>query len=76
SQQAIVTSIAALARTLGIVVVAEGVENAAQLDFVRSLGCPLVQGRVFADPSDPAALRAGGWLDPARLRGDAVDALG
>ncbi len=76
SQQAIVTSIATLARTLGIVVVAEGVENAAQLAFVRSLGCPLVQGHVFADPSDPTALRAHGWLDPARLRGDGVDALG
>ena len=76
SQQAIVTSIVALARTLGIEVVAEGVENAAQLAFVRSLGCPLVQGNAFAEPCDAEALRAGGWLEPARLRGDGVSAPG
>ena len=76
SQRAIVTAIVALARTLGIEVVAEGVESAAQLAFVRSLGCPMVQGLAFSGPCDAAALRAGGWLDPARLRGDGVDALG
>jgi len=76
SQQAIVTAIVALAGTLGIEVVAEGVENAAQLAFVRSLGCPLAQGVAFAGPSEAAVLREGGWLDPARLRGDGVGEAG
>ena len=63
SQQEIVTAIVALARTLGIEVVAEGVETPAQLAFVRSLGCAMVQGYALARPQDAEALRAGGWLE-------------
>jgi diguanylate cyclase (GGDEF)-like protein/PAS domain S-box-containing protein len=76
SQQAIVKAIVALARTLGIDVVAEGVESAAQLAFVRSLGCPMAQGFAFARPTDATALREGGWLEASRLRGDGVDVPG
>jgi EAL domain-containing protein (putative c-di-GMP-specific phosphodiesterase class I) len=42
--------IVALARTLGLRVVAEGVETAGQLDRLRELGCNLAQGFLFSRP--------------------------
>lgn len=47
---AIVTSIIALARNLGLRVVAEGVESAAQLKFLRANGCDGMQGYYFSKP--------------------------
>lgn len=52
---AIVSSIIALARALGIKVVAEGVETAAQCEFLRSLGCDSLQGYLLGRPADAAA---------------------
>jgi diguanylate cyclase (GGDEF)-like protein len=49
---AIVTSIVAMARELGLSVVAEGVEKEAQLAMLRSLQCESVQGYLFAEPLD------------------------
>src|SRR5581483_8523189 len=46
----IVRSVIPLAAAIGISVVAEGVENAEQLDRLTALGCPLVQGFYFARP--------------------------
>ncbi len=46
----IVTSIIQLANTLGIRVIAEGVETEAQLSFLRSQGCDEVQGYLLARP--------------------------
>ncbi len=43
-----------LAHSLGLAVVAEGVENATQLEFLRTLGCDTVQGYLIAKPL-PAA---------------------
>ena len=40
----------ALAHNLGLQVVAEGVENAAQKDFLISHGCELLQGYFFSKP--------------------------
>ena len=47
---AIVASVIDLARTLGLSVVAEGIESDAQLDRLRKLGCPLGQGFLFSPP--------------------------
>ncbi|MBF0297065.1 MAG: EAL domain-containing protein [Magnetococcales bacterium] len=50
SDAAIVRAIIGLARTLGLKVVAEGVENAEQLEFLREHGCHQVQGYFLAKP--------------------------
>ena len=47
---AICAATISLAHNLGLAVVAEGVETAAQLSFLRSLGCDGVQGYFFSKP--------------------------
>ena len=47
---AIVTGIIALAHSLRLKVVAEGVESQAQLDLLRQLGCDSVQGYFLSQP--------------------------
>ena len=56
SSHALVASIVELSHHLGLVVVAEGVEDAATADALRRLGCELAQGFHFAAPAEPAAL--------------------
>jgi len=55
---AVVRTIIELANTLNLQTVAEGIENSAQLDDLRGLGCELGQGYHFARPLDPEAARA------------------
>ena len=45
---AIVKAIVAMARELGLAVTAEGVQTAAELEFVRAIGCDLAQGWYFS----------------------------
>jgi diguanylate cyclase (GGDEF)-like protein len=52
-------AIIGLAHGLGLQVVAEGVESAAQLDLLRSWGCDLAQGVYFASPVDGEVMTAG-----------------
>ncbi len=52
---AIVSSIIALARALNIKVVAEGVETAAQREFLLSLGCDTLQGFFLGRPAEAVA---------------------
>jgi EAL domain-containing protein (putative c-di-GMP-specific phosphodiesterase class I) len=56
----IVAAVIALARRLGIDVVAEGIETAGQLEMLRSFNCPFAQGYLFSRPL-PAPV-VGRWL--------------
>jgi EAL domain-containing protein (putative c-di-GMP-specific phosphodiesterase class I) len=47
---ALIKAIVAMARRLGLRVVAEGVETNAQLAFLQGLGCELAQGYLFSRP--------------------------
>lgn len=53
---AITRTIVAMARSLGLELVAEGVETEGQLTFLRALGCDLVQGYLFGRPAPPEAV--------------------
>jgi len=53
---AVVTAIIALARSLGLSVVAEGVETQRQTDVLHRLGCRVMQGYLFAKPMAGAAV--------------------
>jgi diguanylate cyclase (GGDEF)-like protein/PAS domain S-box-containing protein len=47
---AIVAAVLALARNLGLQVVAEGIERYEQLAVLHQLGCPFMQGYLFSPP--------------------------
>lgn len=58
---AIVAAIIALAHKLNLEVVAEGVEDDAQAEVLRALGCDVMQGYRFAKPMSPG--RWVRWVD-------------
>jgi len=53
---AVVAALTGLAHALGMQVVAEGVETAAQLDHLRTLGCDFAQGHYFGAPAPASAV--------------------
>ena len=53
--RAIVSAIISMAESLGMSTIAEGVETAGQLDFLRERGCTEVQGYYFSRPLKPQA---------------------
>jgi len=53
--RAIVGAIIQMAGSLGIATIAEGVETAGQLDFLREQGCDEVQGYFYSKPLTPDA---------------------
>ncbi|HEY6240116.1 MAG TPA: EAL domain-containing protein [Burkholderiales bacterium] len=61
----IVKSIVDLAHNLGMLVIAEGVENKATLDALGACGCDEAQGYLIGRPMEPGAVRAWvyGWLE-------------
>ncbi len=78
---AVATAIIALARSLGLRVVAEGVETLRQMDVLHRLGCSVMQGYLFSKPLPADALehwlrttvlpRKAPWIVPADEGGDA-----
>ncbi len=56
----ILRAIVAMARSLGLTVVAEGVENAEQVQFLREIGCDRGQGFMLARPAPAEQLRRSG----------------
>ena len=56
--EAIVEGIINLAHTLGLTVVAEGVETVEQMQLLRKLGCDLAQGYLFSKPRPGGELAA------------------
>lgn len=59
----IVDSIIQMAKSLGLVTVAEGVETQLQLDYLKKQGCDLFQGYLLSKPISEKA-----WLDLLRLK--------
>jgi diguanylate cyclase (GGDEF)-like protein len=55
---AIARAVIQLGHALGLLVIAEGVENEGQLRFLRENGCDEIQGYIYARPLDAEALRA------------------
>lgn len=53
TKQKLVQSMTRLSQDMGMLVVGEGVENAEERDALASLGCDLLQGYMFAKPSEP-----------------------
>ena len=64
--RSIVQAIVQMARTLGLRVVAEGVETNAQRDALVALGCDELQGFLFARPMSATALAL--WADGDEAR--------
>jgi EAL domain-containing protein (putative c-di-GMP-specific phosphodiesterase class I) len=49
-QEKLIRLVMDIARYLGMQVVAEGVEEKEQVDFLKSVGCQLIQGYYFSKP--------------------------
>ncbi|HEY0294399.1 MAG TPA: EAL domain-containing protein [Bordetella sp.] len=67
-QQALVETVIGIGRSLGLTVVAEGVETPAQYGLLTEYHCPVLQGHFFAHPLDPADVP--GWLNGHDLQTD------
>ncbi|MCK5649111.1 MAG: EAL domain-containing protein [Gammaproteobacteria bacterium] len=49
-KNSIITAIVAMAKEMGMNIVAEGVENKSQIDYIKAIGCPTVQGYWYGHP--------------------------
>jgi EAL domain-containing protein (putative c-di-GMP-specific phosphodiesterase class I) len=56
-ESALTRAVVELGRTLGLKVVAEGVEEEAQAEVLRSINCELAQGYLFSRPLPESAMR-------------------
>lgn len=60
----IIESVVRMARWLGMAVIAEGVEEKAQADFLKSIGCHYIQGYYYAKPMPIADFEA--WIENSK----------
>src|SRR6185436_19282209 len=67
-------AIVALGQTLGLQIVAEGIEAAGQVERLRELGCEYGQGYHFSRPMSARELAAKLGVDPAGTASDAAAA--
>ncbi|WP_336601107.1 EAL domain-containing protein [Paraburkholderia bengalensis] len=72
ADEVIVKAVIAMGRTLGMQVVAEGVETHQQLEFLIENGCEEIQGYWHARPTDAASAAA--YLDTPPMDTDAIGA--
>ena len=66
-ETAIVVAVIAMAHSLKLKVIAEGVETVPQQDFLRSQGCDQFQGYLFSKPLPAAAIES--WLQRSDQEG-------
>jgi diguanylate cyclase (GGDEF)-like protein len=66
-QRALVMAMIAMGKALGLNVVAEGVETAAQADELRLMGCHLAQGYLYARPGRAEDVTARLRAEPAAV---------
>ncbi|MHA7774196.1 putative bifunctional diguanylate cyclase/phosphodiesterase [Roseibium sp. M-1] len=62
--QRIAGAMLAMAKTLGLDILAEGIETKAELDYLEARGCHLFQGHYFAAPASAADFEV--WLNSRR----------
>ena len=67
SDRSLTRAVVAIAKSLGLSVIAEGVENKAQADFLRWIRCDFAQGHYFSKPLEAEALEAFLRADVARI---------
>ena len=65
--ESVIRTIVAMAQSLDMEVIAEGIETEAQLAYLKSIGCRLGQGYLFDRPTD-AGRFARQWLGEASLQ--------
>ncbi|GLQ56906.1 sensor domain-containing protein [Devosia nitrariae] len=70
SPGAIVTAVVRIGQSLGMTVVAEGVETSLQHFFLETLGCDVLQGYLFSPALPPPALEA--WLKERNVQASAL----
>ncbi len=61
SKRSIIEAVTAMAQSLGLTMVGEGVETVEQGSLLAALGCEFAQGYLFAQPMAPEALP--GWIE-------------
>jgi diguanylate cyclase (GGDEF)-like protein len=74
ANRAIVKTIIALGKSLGVTVIAEGVESEEQAAMLREFGCPQAQGFLFGQPGAPD--EGGAKVTPLKPRSSAARRVG